>query len=133
MLDLWHLLDVGASAISNYLSLHVIACLVPAFFLAGAIASLFSKESVMRYLGAGAPRRLSYSVAAVSGCVLSVCSCTVLPIVGGIMRRGAGIGPASTFLFSAPAINILAVLYTAQNLGLELGAARAVAAVSLSV
>jgi uncharacterized membrane protein YraQ (UPF0718 family) len=108
-------------------------CLVPAFFLAGAIASLFSKESVLKYFGADTPKYISYSVAAVSGCLLAVCSCTVLPLFAGIFKRGAGIGPATTFLFSAPAINILAIVYTAKILGYDIGAARAVAAILLSV
>jgi len=108
-------------------------CLLPAFFLAGAIASLFSKESVLKFFGADAPKYVSYTVAAASGCLLAVCSCTVLPLFAGIYKRGAGIGPATTFLFSAPAINILAVVYTAKILGYDLGAARAFSAVVLSV
>lgn len=128
-----YLMTLGLQAVQDYLALHVLMCLVPAFFLAGAIASLFSKESVLKYFGAEAPSYISYTVAAVSGCLLAVCSCTVLPLFAGIYKRGAGIGPASTFLFSAPAINILAIVYTAQLLGYELGAARAFSAVLLSV
>ncbi len=127
------LLLAGIVTLKEYLALHVLMCLVPAFFLAGAIASLFSKESVLRYFGADAPKYISYSVASVSGVLLAVCSCTVLPLFAGIYRRGAGIGPASTFLFSAPAINLLAIVYTAQILGFDLGAARAIAAVSMSI
>jgi uncharacterized membrane protein YraQ (UPF0718 family) len=108
-------------------------CLLPAFFLAGAIASLFSKESVLKFFGADTPKYISYTVAAASGCLLAVCSCTTLPLFAGIYKRGAGIGPATTFLFSAPAINILAVVYTAKILGYDLGAARAFSAVLLSV
>lgn len=107
--------------------------LIPAFFLAGAIASLFSKENILRLAGADAPKRVSYPIAAISGCVLAVCSCTVLPLFAGIYRRGAGIGPATTFLFSAPAINIIAIVYTAQILGYRLGGARAVAAIGMSI
>lgn len=130
---LLYLMDAGIQSVQNYLALHVLLCLIPAFFLAGAIASLFSKESVLKYFGSDAPGYVSYTVAAVSGCLLAVCSCTVLPLFAGIYKRGAGIGPASTFLFSAPAINILAIVYTAKILGYDLGAARAVNAILLSL
>lgn len=128
-----HLVNVGLQSVHEYLALHVLLCLVPAFFLAGAIASLFSKESILKYFGAETPKHISYSVAAVSGCLLAVCSCTVLPLFAGIYKRGAGIGPATTFLFSAPAINILAIVYTAKILGYDIGAARAIGAILLSV
>lgn len=128
-----YLMNAGLQSVQEYLALHVLLCLVPAFFLAGAIASLFSKESVLKFFGADAPKYVSYSVAAASGCLLAVCSCTVLPLFAGIYKRGAGIGPATTFLFSAPAINILAIVYTAKILGYDLGVARAVVAVSLSI
>lgn len=127
------LLMAGFESVKEYLALHVLLCLIPAFFLAGAIASLFSRESVLRYFGADASKYISYSVASVSGVLLAVCSCTVLPLFAGIYKRGAGIGPATTFLFSAPAINLLAIVYTAKILGFEIGAARAVAAVSMSI
>jgi uncharacterized membrane protein YraQ (UPF0718 family) len=130
---LLHLSTIGLQSVQEYLALHVLLCLVPAFFLAGAIASLFSKESVLKFFGADTPKYISYSVAAISGCLLAVCSCTVLPLFAGIYKRGAGIGPATTFLFSAPAINILAIVYTAKILGYDLGVARAVAAILLSV
>jgi uncharacterized membrane protein YraQ (UPF0718 family) len=112
---------------------HVLLCLVPAFFIAGAIAVFISKESVMKYLGAKAHKALSYGVASVSGTILAVCSCTVLPLFAGIYQMGAGIGPATAFLYSGPAINILAIILTARVLGLELGVARAVGAVVFSV
>ncbi len=112
---------------------HVLLCLVPAFFIAGAIGVFVSQASVMRYLGPQAPRPLAYGVAAVSGTVLAVCSCTVLPLFGGIYRRGAGLGPAAAFLYSGPAINALAIILTARVLGLELGVARALGAVLFSV
>lgn len=128
-----YLISVGLQSLQEYLALHVLMCLLPAFFLAGAIASLFSKESVLKFFGADAPKYVSYTVAAASGCLLAVCSCTVLPLFAGIYKRGAGIGPATTFLFSAPAINILAVVYTAKILGYDLGVARAFSAVLLSV
>ncbi len=127
------LISVGISAVLEYISLHVLFCLVPAFFLAGAIAALFSKESVLKFLGPDANKAVSYGVAAVSGVLLAVCSCTVLPLFTGIYKRGAGIGPATAFLFSAPAINVLAIVYSAQKLGLDIGFARAFFAVTLSV
>lgn len=112
---------------------HVLLCLVPAFFIAGAISVFISQASVMRYLGANAPKVLAYGVASVSGTVLAVCSCTVLPLFSGIWRMGAGLGPASAFLYSGPAINVLAIVLTARILGLELGIARAVGAISFSI
>jgi uncharacterized membrane protein YraQ (UPF0718 family) len=116
-----------------YAQEHVLLCLVPAFFIAGAIAVFISKESVMKYLGAKANKVLSYGVASISGTILAVCSCTVLPLFAGIYQMGAGIGPATAFLYSGPAINILAIILTARVLGLELGVARAVGAVVFSV
>ncbi len=112
---------------------HVLLCLVPAFFIAGAIGVFVSQASVLRYLGPDAPRTTAYGVAAVSGTVLAVCSCTVLPLFGGIYKRGAGLGPASAFLYSGPAINALAIILTARILGLEIGLARAVGAVLFSI
>jgi len=116
-----------------YAQEHVLLCLVPAFFIAGAIAVFVSQASVIKYLGAGAPKALSYGVAGVSGSILAVCSCTVLPLFAGIWKRGAGLGPAIAFLYSGPAINVLAVILTARILGPEIGAARAVGAVVFSV
>ena len=112
---------------------HVLLCLVPAFFIAGAIAVFVSQASVMRYLGAGARKVTAYGVASVSGSVLAVCSCTVLPLFAGIYRMGAGLGPATAFLYSGPAINVLAIVLTARVLGPRLGIARAVGAVTFSV
>jgi hypothetical protein len=112
---------------------HVLLCLVPAFFIAGAIGVFISQASVMRYLGARANKVLAYGVASVSGSVLAVCSCTVLPLFAGIYRRGAGLGPATTFLYSGPAINVLAIILTARVLGVEMGTARAVGAVVFSI
>jgi uncharacterized membrane protein YraQ (UPF0718 family) len=112
-----------------YARAHVLLCLVPALFIAGAIAVFVSGASVMRYLGAAAPKPLAYGVASVSGTILAVCSCTVLPLFAGIYRMGAGLGPATAFLYSGPAINVLAIILTARVLGLELGIARAVGAV----
>jgi len=112
---------------------HVILCLLPAFFIAGAIGAFVSQHSVIRYLGGKAKPLVSYGVASVSGTILAVCSCTVLPLFAGIYRLGAGIGPATAFLYSGPAINALAIILTARVLGWELGVARAVCAVVFSV
>ena len=117
----------------SYAREHVLLCLLPAFFIAGAIGVFVSRGAVMKYLGAGAKKVLAYAVASVSGSVLAVCSCTVLPLFAGIYRMGAGIGPATAFLYSGPAINVLAIILTARVLGLELGIARAVGAVLFSV
>ncbi|HOG16202.1 MAG TPA: permease [Syntrophales bacterium] len=119
--------------LQEYARQHVLTCLIPAFFIAGAIAVFVSQASVLKYFGAEADKILSYSVASVSGTVLAVCSCTVLPLFAGIYTRGAGIGPATAFLYSGPAINVLAIVLTAKVLGWELGLARAVGAVSFSV
>lgn len=112
---------------------HVLLCLIPAFFIAGAIAVFVSQASVMKYLGAKANKILAYAVASVSGTILAVCSCTVLPLFAGIYKMGAGLGPACAFLYSGPAINVLAIVLTARVLGLELGIARAVGAVVFSI
>lgn len=112
---------------------HVLLCLVPAFFIAGAISIFVSQASVMKYLGAKANKVLAYGVASVSGTVLAVCSCTVLPLFAGIYRRGAGLGPATAFLYSGPAINVLAIILTGRVLGIRMGMARAVGAVAFSV
>jgi len=112
---------------------HVILCLVPAFFIAGAISVFVSQASVMKYFGAKANKFLSYSVASVSGTILAVCSCTVLPLFSGIYKRGAGLGPAIAFLYSGPAINVLAIILTARILGWQLGLARAISAVLFSI
>ena len=116
-----------------YAQEHVILCLVPAFFIAGAIAVFVSQASVMRYLGPRASKVLSYGVASVSETILAVCSCTVLPLFAGIYRMGAGLGPATAFLYSGPAVNVLAIILTARVLGVELGIARAIGAILFSV
>lgn len=112
-----------------YAQEHVLLCLVPAFFIAGAISCFVSQAAVMRYLGPTANKVIAYGVSSVSGTILAVCSCTVLPLFAGIWKRGAGLGPAIAFLYSGPAINILAIVLTARILGLELGIARAVGAI----
>jgi hypothetical protein len=137
-------LPVGSSRFDNaileafhlvkwYAQEHVLLCLVPAFFIAGAIGVFVSQASVMRYLGPKANKVLAYGVASVSGTILAVCSCTILPLFSGIYKMGAGLGPASAFLYSGPAINVLAIVLTARILGPEMGTARAVGAVLLSI
>jgi hypothetical protein len=137
-------LPVGVSRFDNalregleltkwYAQEHVLLCLVPALFIAGGISTFVNQASVMRYLGPRANKVLAYGVASVSGTILAVCSCTVLPLFGGIWMRGAGLGPATAFLYSGPAINVLAIVLTARVLGLELGLARAIGAVVFSV
>ncbi len=117
----------------EYARLHVLLCLIPAFFIAGAIGNFISQGAVLKYLGAKANKVLAYGVASVSGAILAVCSCTVLPLFGGIYKRGAGLGPAISFLYSGPAINVLAIIMTARILGVEIGIARAVGAVLFSI
>jgi len=119
--------------LQEYAREHVLTCLIPAFFIAGAIAVFVSQASVLKYFGATASKVLSYSVASVSGTVLAVCSCTVLPLFAGIYSRGAGIGPATAFLYSGPAINVLAIVLTARILGWQLGLARAIGAILFAV
>jgi uncharacterized membrane protein YraQ (UPF0718 family) len=119
--------------LQEYAREHVLTCLIPAFFIAGAIAVFVSQASVLKYFGATARKILSYSVASVSGTVLAVCSCTVLPLFAGIYSRGAGIGPATAFLYSGPAVNVLAIVLTARILGWQLGLARAVGAVLFAI
>jgi uncharacterized membrane protein YraQ (UPF0718 family) len=123
----------GIDAFLDYLSAHVLTCLVPAFFIAGAIGVFVSQASVMKYFGAQAKKFVSYSVASVLGTVLAVCSCTILPLFSGIYQRGAGIGPATAFLYSGPAINVLAMVYSARLLGFDLGTGRAVGAIAFSI
>jgi len=122
ILEMFHMLR-------EYAREHVLTCLVPAFFIAGAIAVFLSQGAGMKYLGAQAKKIVAYSVASVSGTILAVCSCTVLPLFAGIYKRGAGLGPATAFLYSGPAINVLAIVLTARVLGWEIGLARAVGAV----
>lgn len=118
--------------LQEYAREHVLTCLVPALFIAGAIAVFISQAAVLKYFGAGAKKILAYSVASVSGSILAVCSCTVLPLFAGIYTRGGGIGPATSFLYSGPAINVLAIVLTARVLGWKLGLARALGAVGFA-
>lgn len=116
-----------------YAQEHVLLCLVPAFIIAGAIGTFVSQNAVMKYLGAGAKKIVSYIVASVSGTILAVCSCTILPLFAGIYKRGAGLGPAIAFLYSGPAISVLSIILTARILGVEIGIARAVGAIIFSI
>jgi hypothetical protein len=129
----WSALQESLSLVRWYAREHVLLCLVPAFFIAGAISVFVSQGAVMKYLGPKASKLVAYPVAAVSGTILAVCSCTVLPLFASIHKRGAGLGPATAFLYSGPAINVLAIILTARVLGPELGIARAVGAVSFAV
>lgn len=117
----------------EYASEHVLLCLIPALFIAGAVMVFLDQQSVLRYLGPTAPKPIAYGVASISGAVLAVCSCTVLPLFKGIYRKGAGLGPAIGFLYSGPAINVLAIVLTAKVLGVGLGVARALGAILFSV
>lgn len=119
--------------LNDYAREHVLLCLIPAFFIAGAIAVFISQNAVIKYFGATAKKTISYSVASVSGFVLAVCSCTILPLFAGIYKKGAGLGPAITFLFAGPAINITAIAITARVLDWELGLARVIAAIVFAV
>ncbi len=119
--------------LQEYAREHILFCLVPAFFIAGAIAVFINQAAILKYFGASAKKIISYSIASVSGALLAVCSCTVLPLFAGIYKRGAGIGPATAFLYSGPAINILAILLTARVLGPKLGIARAAGSILFSV
>ena len=119
--------------VQEYAREHVLFCLIPAFFIAGGISIFITKEAVIKYFGPKAKKVIAYGVASVSGTILAVCSCTVLPMFAGIYTRGAGIGPATAFLYAGPAINVLAIILTARILGFELGIARAVGAVVFSV
>lgn len=132
-MSIYYVIKEALLMLQEYAREHVILCLVPAFFIAGAIANFISQSSVIKYFGAKANKVLSYAVASVSGSILAVCSCTVLPLFAGIYKRGAGIGPASAFLYSGPAINVLAIILTARVLGMQMGMARAVGAVVFSI
>ncbi|MEO0073397.1 MAG: permease [candidate division WOR-3 bacterium] len=123
----------GFLMLQEYARLHVLLCLVPAFFIAGAIQNFITKEAVLKYFGPKSNKFLAYSIASISGAILAVCSCTVLPMFMGIYYAGAGLGVATTFLYSGPAINVLAILMTGRVLGLELGLARAIGAVLFSI
>lgn len=123
----------GLHLLNEYARQHVLTCLMPAFFIAGAIAVFIKKDFVLRYLSGEAKMYVSYSLASVSGTILAVCSCTILPLFAGIRKRGAGLGPAITFLFSGPAINIAAIFLTISVLGFSIGIARIIAAILIAI
>ena len=127
------LLSAGLNGLVNYLSAHVLLCLVPAFFIAGALSTLFKKEAVTKYLGPDTPKYISYPVASAAGFLIAVCSCTILPLFAGIWKKGAGLGPAVTFLFTGPAINLLAITYTGSLIGWDIAAARGVLAILFGI
>ncbi len=123
----------GLFSLADYLSLHVLLCLIPAFFIAGAMVVFIPQDIIVKYMGKDSPRYIAYPVASISGLLLAVCSCTVLPLFAGIKKKGAGLGPAMTFLFAAPAINILAITYTGVLIGMDIAISRAVLAIVFSI
>ena len=123
----------GLYALLDYLSAHVLTCLIPAFFIAGAIGAFIKKDTILNYFGPKVKKYKSISIASISGTVLAVCSCTILPLFAGIYKKGSGIGPATTFLYAGPAINVLAIIFTARVLGYDLGIARAFFAILMSI
>lgn len=127
------LLWAGVEGLVNYLSAHVLLCLVPAFFIAGALSALFKKEAVTKYLGPDTPKYVSFPVASAAGLLIAVCSCTILPLFAGIWKKGAGLGPAVTFLFTGPAINILAITYTGGLVGWDIAGARAILSIGFGI
>ena len=129
---LFDLLQGGLNALQDYILAHTLTCLVPAFFIAGAMSALFPKDKILKYLGEKTKAYISYPISVVSGLFLAVCSCTVLPLFAGIRERGAGLGPAVAFLYTAPATNILAILYTGGLLGADLALARIILSISFA-
>ncbi|MEJ2012608.1 MAG: permease [Anaerolineales bacterium] len=127
------LLTAGWASLLDYLAAHVLLCLVPAFIIAGYLSAVIPKAAITRYLGPRSPAWISYPAAAAGGFVLAVCSCTILPLFAGIWRRGAGLGPAITFLFVGPAVNILAITYTGAAIGLDIALARVVLSISFGI
>jgi uncharacterized protein len=123
----------GWTSLLDYLAAHVLLCLVPAFVIAGFMSSMIPKEAITRYLGPNASKGISYPAAAFGGFILAVCSCTILPLFAGIWKRGAGLGPAITFLFVGPAINILAITYTGAAIGFDIAAARLVLSIAFGI
>jgi len=123
----------GVTALVEYLAAHVLSCLIPAFFIAGAMNALLHKEAITKYLGEKTPLYIAYPVAVISGLLLAVCSCTVLPLFAGIMKKGAGIGPAIAFLYTAPATNILAVAFTWSVIGADFAIARIVLSITFAI
>jgi uncharacterized protein len=129
----WELLIAGVKAIIEYVSAHVLTCLIPAFFIAGAMSALIPKDKITHFLGQKAPKYKAYPLAVIAGLLLAVCSCTILPLFAGIKKKGAGIGPALAFLYAAPATNILAILFTGSVLGWNFAIARIVLSVTFAI
>lgn len=127
------ILLAGFQALQEYLSAHVLTCLIPAFFIAGAMSALLPKEKITKYLGKNVPKYKAYPLSVVAGLLLAVCSCTILPLFAGIKKKGAGIGPAIAFLYTAPATNLLAIIYTGSVLGWGLAAARIILSITFAV
>jgi uncharacterized membrane protein YraQ (UPF0718 family) len=130
------ILEFVASGLGNlaaYLAAHVLLCLMPAFLIAGAMTALIPKETIIRFLGRDRPKIISYPASATAGFLLAVCSCTVIPLFAGIYKKGAGLGPAITFLFVAPAVNILAISYTGKVIGMDLAIARLVLSIVFGI
>ncbi len=127
------LLGSGLGNLAAYLAAHVLLCLLPAFYIAGAMTALIPKETITRYLGRSTPKFISYPASALAGFLLAVCSCTVIPLFAGIYKKGAGLGPAITFLFVAPAVNILALSYTGTVIGIDLAVARLVLSIAFGI
>ncbi len=133
MMDISALLTAGLAALYDYVLAHILFCLVPAFFIAGAMAALIPKDKLLPYLGKDSPKHIAYPIAVVTGLLLAVCSCTVLPLFAGIRKGGAGIGPAIAFLYTAPATNIMAILYTGSLIGWDFALARILFSVAFAV
>ena len=130
---LLEMFQTGLGSLASYLAAHVLLCLLPAFFIAGALTALMPKEAVTRFLGKDTPKYISYPAAAVGGFVLAVCSCTIMPLFAGIYKKGAGLGPAITFLFVGPAVNILAISFTGVQIGMDIAMARLVLAIVFGI
>ena len=127
------LLQTGLGSLAAYLAAHVLLCLLPAFFIAGALAALIPKEAITKYLGRNAPKWISYPASAVGGFVLAVCSCTIMPLFASIYKKGAGLGPAITFLFVGPAVNILAISFTGVQIGMDIALARIILSIVFGI
>ena len=127
------LLQTGLGSLAAYLAAHVLLCLLPAFLIAGALAALIPKETITKYLGRDAPKGISYPASAVGGFVLAVCSCTIMPLFASIYKKGAGLGPAITFLFVGPAVNILAISFTGVQIGMDIALARIVLSIVFGI
>jgi uncharacterized membrane protein YraQ (UPF0718 family) len=131
--QLTSLLQTGVNSLAAYLAAHVLLCLLPAFFIAGALSALIPKQAITRYLGRGAPKLISYPASALGGFVLAVCSCTIMPLFASIYKKGAGLGPAITFLFVGPAINILAISFTGVQIGMDIAVARIILSIIFGI